>query len=348
MESIYRAAMQRRRARNFARRDLETALCPIVSIGNLTTGGVGKTPAVQWLARALQSEGWIVGIAARGYGGKASDAGALVSDGKTVFLDAFQAGDEPILHARNLPGAVVAIAKQRDFAVALCLDNGAQIVILDDGFQFWSLPRAFDLILLDAKNPFGNGHLLPWGRLREETAALSRADAILLTRCARATPEEIESAHAEIEKWTNAPIFASNHAPRDLREEPGGDVLPLGFLRRRDIKAFAGLADNAQFYDALKTLGAGRMTRLKRERGDHHAWKAADFAWFEDAPSINIHQAGIFNALPVVTTEKDATKLDAQWFGGPLLSLRIALEINEKDALLALITSKIGSAPPSK
>lgn len=333
--------MQRRRAANLARRAFQTAPCPMVSVGNLTTGGTGKTPAVQWLASALQNQGFTIGIAARGYGGQLSDSGALVSDGKTTFLSAKEAGDEATLHARNLSGAVVAIAKNRELAVQLCVQNGAEIVILDDGFQFWSLPRAFDLVLLDAQKPFGNGHLLPQGRLREEPAALSRASAILLTRCDRASNEEIEDSVCEIEKWTSAPVFASNHAPRDLRNEKSGEILPLGFLERRDIKAFAGLADNAQFYRALQKLGAGRLTKLRRERGDHHVWKPSDFLWFEDAPAINAHHAEIFAALPVVTSEKDAVKLDARWFGGPLYSLRIALEMAEETELLRIISEEL-------
>ncbi len=334
--------MQRRCAANLARREKQTAPCPIISVGNLTTGGTGKTPAVQWLARALQKEGWKVGVAARGYGGVLSQQGALVIDGKTT---AREAGDEAVLHARNLENAIVAIAKNRHQAVEICIENGAQIVILDDGFQFWSLPRAFDLVLLDAKSPFGNGHLLPRGRLREEKAALSRADAILLTRISRATPDELQQARAAIEACSDAQIWLSNHVPRELRDEKTGAAEALGFLKRRDIKAFAGLADNAQFYEALHDLGAGRITRLRQERGDHHVWKKADFAWFADAPAINAHQNEIFAAQPTITTEKDAVKLDPNWFEGPLFSLGIELEIEAHNALLALIRSKIGAAP---
>ncbi len=336
--------MQRRRAQNMARRELEIAPCPIISVGNLTTGGTGKTPAVQWLARALQNRGCKVGIAARGYGGTLSDAGALVSKGKTPLLNAIQAGDEAVLHARNLPGAVVAIAKDRHVAVQICVDNGAEIVILDDGFQFWSLPRDFDLVLLDAKNPFGNGHLLPFGRLREEKSALKRASAILLTRCDRASQVEIDQNRLEIGRHTFAPIYLSSHAPKSLRDEASGDILPLSFLKRREIKAFAGLADNSQFYEALKNLGATPIHRLKRERGDHYKWQKRDFEWFENAPSINKFQAEGFARLPVVTTEKDAVKLDLAWFEAPVLSLRIALEIEGEAALLAQIAGKI--SPP--
>ncbi len=339
MESIYRAAMQRRRAASLQRRALEPAPCPIISVGNLTTGGTGKTPAVQWLCRALQNEGWRVGIAARGHGGTSCAAGALVCDGKTTFLDAAQAGDEAVLHARNLPGAIVAIAKDRHRAVEICVENSAQIVVLDDGFQFWSLPRAFDLVLLDAKNPFGNNHLLPWGRLREEKTALRRASAILLTRCGRASKEDLELARLEIGRWTFAPIFTSNHAPRDLRNETSGEIIELSWLRRRTVKALAGLADNAQFYDALQGLDEQKIVRLKREYGDHHAWKSRDIQWPD--PSINAYQSGQFEALPVVTTEKDAVKLHSDWFDGPLFSLRIELRIAAEADLLALIRRDI-------
>lgn len=335
--------MERRRAANLARRATQTAPCPILSVGNLTTGGTGKTPAVQWLARALQNAGWRVGVAARGYGGSLSDAGALVSDGKTTLATPGDAGDEAILHARNLSSAVVAVAKNRALAVEMCAQGGAQIVILDDGFQFWSLPRALDLVLLDAKRPWGNGHLLPRGRLREERAALKRAGAILLTRCDRASREEIDRTRGEIGRDTFAPIFLSRHAPRDWRDERSSEILPLELFRGGDIKAFAGLADNAQFYDSLKTLGAQRIYRLRKERGDHHAWRKTDFEWFQDAPSINAHQSENFARLPVVTTEKDAVKLDPDWFDGPLFSLRIALEIEDEAALLALIKGKISA-----
>ncbi|HEX8463208.1 MAG TPA: tetraacyldisaccharide 4'-kinase [Abditibacterium sp.] len=342
METLYRALMSRRRAHNLARAALETVPCPIICVGNLTTGGTGKTPAVQWLAQSLQNRGWKVGIAARGYGGSASDAGMLVSDGRPPFKSALEAGDEAVLHARNLPSAVVAIAKNRHRAVEVCVQNGAQIVILDDGFQFWSLPRVFDLVLLDAKQPWGNKHLLPRGRLREEPASLRRASAILLTRCDRTSAEEIEKTRLEIGRFSFAPIFLSRHAPRDLRNEKSGEIIDLGFLKRREIKACAGLADNSQFYASLSRLGAAQITRLKRERGDHHNWKLGDFRW-QGAPPLNDHQRLVFERLPLVTTEKDAVKLNLDWFGGPVLSLRIQLEIENEGELQRLIWSKLSS-----
>ncbi len=325
--------MSRRRARNLERRARETAFCPIISVGNLTTGGTGKTPTVQWLVRVLQARGQRVGVAARGYGGRLSETGALVSDGQTTFLSATDAGDEAVLHARNLPDCVVAIGADRHRAVALCVEAGAQIVVLDDGFQYWSLPRDFELVLLDAKRPFGNGRLLPLGRLREERAALERADAVVLTRADRPKMDELERNRSEVEHWTKAPIFDAFHAPRDLRDEKLGETLPLSHLKAQDVCAFAGLADNTQFYRLVRELTGLPVDTPLRERGDHYKWKKHDFwQW----------TSGALGGKPLVTTEKDAVKIDPDWFQESLLSLRIELRFRaDEDALVKLILDKL-------
>jgi tetraacyldisaccharide-1-P 4'-kinase len=155
----------------------------------------------------------------------------------------------------------------------------------------------------------------------------------------------MQKSRAEIEACSDAQIWLSNHVPRRLRDEKTGADEKLSFLKRRDIKAFAGLADNAQFYDSLHELGAGYITRLKQERGDHHVWKKTDFSWFQNAPAINAHQNEIFAAQPTITTEKDAVKLDSAWFDGPLFSLCIELEIEAQNAFMALIRSNLGVAP---
>ncbi len=341
-EPLYRRAMRRRRAANLQLRERVSAPCPIISVGNLTTGGTGKTPATQWIARALQKRGLTVGVALRGYGGKVGDAGALVSDGNQTFLAPQTVGDEAVLHALSLPGAIITVAKNRHRAVELALQNGAQIVILDDGFQFWSLPRAFDLVLLDAKHPWGNGHLLPVGRLREEKTELGRADAVLLTRVERPSLEELARTHAQIRELTDAPVFESWHKPKDLRVESSGEILPLSNLKNVRVKAFAGLADNAQFYRMLRSLGVSFLNTLIRERGDHHAWKKRDFSW--TVPDATVMGANTERAfMATVTTEKDAVKVDPAWFSTPLWSLRIALEVrDDANELEELIWKSLG------
>ncbi|BCM94034.1 tetraacyldisaccharide 4'-kinase [Abditibacteriota bacterium] len=329
--------MSRRRENNLARQQRETAPCPIISVGNLTTGGTGKTPTVQWLVRQLQRFGWKVGVAARGYGGTHSERGNLVSDGQKTLLTAVEAGDEAVLHARNLPGAIVAIAQNRHLAVDLCVQHGAQVVVLDDGFQFWSLPRVFDLVLLDAKRPWGNGRLLPLGRLREERAALARASAILLTRADRPTMEELDYNRREIRLWTKVPIFEAFHAPLDVRDEKSGARLPLTSLKNQDVRAFAGLADNTQFYKLVRELTGRPVDTPLRERGDHHKWKKRDlYQW----------TSGRIGGTPLITTEKDAVKIDHSWVNEQLLSLRIALRLRDgEDDLMELISQSLRDYP---
>ena len=207
----------------------------------------------------------------------------------------------------------------------MCVQAGAQIVVLDDGFQFWSLPRVFDRVLLDAKRPFGNGRLLPIGRLREERAALARASAILLTRADRPTMTELEFTYREVRHWTQAPIFEAFHAPLDLRDEKSGAILPLTTLKHRDVRAFAGLADNTQFYRMVRELTARTVDTPLRERGDHHQWRKRDlWQW----------TSGRLDNTPLVTTEKDAVKVNPDWVDAPLFSLRIALRLLDSETEL--------------
>jgi tetraacyldisaccharide 4'-kinase len=323
LESLYAHFMRKRRSTNLAKRHEFTPSCPIISVGNITTGGTGKTPAVQWLTRVLQQEGYKVGIAGRGYKGSLSKVGALVSDGQKTFLTATEAGDEAFLHARNLTGAIVAIGANRQQAVELCTQNNADVVILDDGFQFWSLPRNFDLVLLDAQKPLGpNGKLLPVGRLREEPEVLSRADAILFTRSQGSNKAELE---ALVRKYSIAPIFYSIHAPLDLKNELTGETLPLEWLSSQKIEALAGLANNQQFFSSLRNLQADIQNEINGH--DHQTWSG------EERKN---------QKYPLIVTEKDAVKMNFENHSTlPVLSLRIGLDIENENELRTLILGKL-------
>ena len=303
----------------------------IISVGNLTTGGTGKTPTVQWLARRFENAGITTAIVARGYGGEYSARGAIVSDGKTVLLNAAQAGDEAVLHARALPSTPVVIGRDRVAATKIALKKfSPQVVLLDDGFQFWSLARDFDLVLLDARKPFGNGKLLPIGRLREPKNELKRAAGVLLTRADKASALELENAETEIRRFTDAPIFRSSHAPVFLREEKTGARIEFSELNQKRVAAFSALANNADFFESIQARGADVVSTLAR--GDHHAWR-------EDEIRNFAREAKSKGAQVLITSEKDAVKLNASWSEMPIWSLVIELKVENESEFWELIST---------
>lgn len=319
--AIYRALYERRKAQ-FSREPVDVGV-PVISVGNITLGGTGKTPCVQWVARELQKNGWRVTIVSRGYGGELSQAGAVVADGKSIILNAQQAGDEPLLHARSLPGVAVVIGIDRVRAARIAVTQcGATIVVLDDGFQFYSLQRNLDIVLLDARRPFNNGHLMPAGRLREPPESLQRAGAIVLTRCAMATAEEIAATRASIKEFSQAPIFQSNHVSVGVRNEDNGQIKPLETLKNRRVVALSALAHNEQFANSLEMCGAHVVAHERRR--DHHAWREKEVRSF----AVKAKSLG---AELLLTTEKDAVKIDAAWSEPlPLYSLVIRLDFGDE------------------
>src|SRR5579862_6408753 len=173
---------------------------PVISIGNISTGGTGKTPMTQSLSRHFQDAGWRVAILSRGYRGAREGAEAVVSDeaGK-VLLSAEEAGDEPVLLAKSLPGIPVIVGKDRRRSGRMAVERfNPQFVLLDDGLQYWQLARDLDVVLIDAKRPFDNGYPLPRGLLREPKRNIRRASVIVVTRSDRIDREERESLEREL------------------------------------------------------------------------------------------------------------------------------------------------------
>lgn len=340
-ETIYHAVYRRRRDHWLRTGRKEGKLgIPVISVGNLTTGGTGKTPAVQWIVRELQARGRRPAVVARGYGGSQSQHGAVVSDGVHILLDAAAAGDEPLLHARNLLGVPVVIGRDRVAAVRAIVEKfDADVIVLDDGFQYWSLPRSFDLVLLDARRPFGNGRLLPVGRLREPTAELRRADAVVLTRADLASPQQLEEARRGIAQCTTAPIWTARHAPSSIREEAQARHWPIEVLLGARIAVIAALADNAAVIETLRNCGCViGPTMMKR---DHHGWNEREVRRFSGAAAAFFGQEPAVKCA-VVTTEKDAVKMQPQWTSPwPLWSLAIEMSIDDGAALMAQIEASI-------
>ena len=209
------------RSRLYDRGALKTSTlpCKVVSIGNITVGGTGKTPMTIFLADRLKRKHINPVILSRGYGGSATDSGGMVTDGQTLAMDSVCSGDEPFLMASLLEGVPVFVGKRRmESAMEACLRFHPDVFILDDGFQHRALHRDVDILLFDAEHPLGNGFLLPRGELREPVSNLERGDLFVLTRAER---RDIALKHFReclerfkvSEKVRKTPVFTCRHKP---------------------------------------------------------------------------------------------------------------------------------------
>jgi tetraacyldisaccharide 4'-kinase len=277
------------------------AAVPVVSVGNLTLGGTGKTPMVEWAARWYRERGVRVAILSRGYG---QDDG--VNDEGRVL-------EENLPDVPHLQGADR--ARLAEVAVA---ELEAELLVLDDGFQHRRLARDLDVVLLDALEPFGLGRLFPRGLLREPVRSLRRAGVVVLSRADLVDPAERAAIRAEAERragplrWVEA-----RHAPLDLSDAEGR-AEPLEPLAGRSVAAFCGIGNPEGFRRTLLPLC--RTLAGFRTWPDHHVYSAADVA------EITAWVRGLGADL-VLTTQKDLVKLRAQSLGAvPLRALRIGLE----------------------
>ena len=312
--------------------------CLVVVVGNLTVGGTGKTPVVEKFARALHDRGRKVAILSRGYKSKSAPLWKkwwwslthaepppprVVSDGTTVLLDSEVAGDEPYMLARNLPGVIVLVDKDRVKAGEYAIKKfGCDTLVLDDGFQYLPLKGRLNLLLVDKTNPFGNGHLLPRGILREPIKHLKRASYIFLTKSNGQRAPELEALIAAHNP--HADIIECAHRPRYLqRFGVAADApevrVPLEFLRGRRVFAFSGIATPESFEKFLRDLGA---KLVGRERFlDHYRFDKEDLA---ELFAMAQHE----RADCLVTTEKDAVRISEDLVCPlPLYYLRLEIEI---------------------
>jgi tetraacyldisaccharide 4'-kinase len=268
----------------------------VISAGNLSVGGTGKTPVVIAICRYLQSKGFRVAVLSRGYGGTMSHAGGVVSDGEHIFATSAQAGDEPLLIARKLPGVVVLVGKDRRKTARKATEQfGCDVLVLDDGFQYWQLHRDVDLVLLDGERPLGNGWTLPAGILREPVEHLQRADALLVqgegTLCAALT-----------QTFPFTPCFTWQKSAAGIRQLHHVETRSqAGALSGKRVFALAAIASFESFRRTLEQLGA-QMVGVRR-LPDHHRYSPADIL---EAQRL----ARECGAEVIVVTEKDAVKLE--------------------------------------
>ena len=273
----------------------------VISVGNLSVGGTGKTLATMKLARELSAAGTRVAVLSRGYRRASREPMAVVSTPTEVRLSTAEAGDEPCLLATSLPGVpvLVGVDRRRSGRHAIT-EFGAEVLILDDGFQYWSLHKDREIVLVDAFQPASRDHLLPRGLLREPWSHLRRAHEVWITHAQLAPPERVARLAQQVARAApHAALRYTEHRPLHLRA-PGGGTEPVEMLRGRRVLALSGLGNPGQFEAMLAALGA-EVTPQRYP--DHYPFSAAD---------IRAIAAAVDAETLVVTTAKDAVRLPAE------------------------------------
>ena len=299
--------------------------CPVISIGNLTVGGTGKTPVVEKLARDLTDRGRKVAILSRGYKsvrrkGIAGDTAPvrIVSEGGALLLDSKTAGDEPFMLAKNLRGVAVVVDKDRVACARHAVTElESDLLILDDGLQYLRLHRRFDIVLIDREAPFGNEHILPRGTLREPPENLLRATHILITKC---DGSDLSELHQRIRCYNRtAPIIECRHRPVDLQDFTTGESLPIASLQGLRAASLSAIASPESFEQGLRKLGVS--LELTQSFADHHRYSKRELTRF-------LKRCTRRGVSCILTTEKDAVRMPRLLNQElPIRYLRIEIEI---------------------
>ena len=311
---------------------------PVVSVGNLTMGGTGKTPLVSYLAEHFIAEGFKPAVISRGYGGSARSAISIVSDGKTIFMNPDECGDEPWLHANEVPGLVVAVGKRRILPCQYVIDAfGCDLILLDDGFQHMNVARTVDLVLFDVNVFAGNSRVFPGGELREPVTALERADAFILT----GSNKNNASRTAQIEellknRFPQKKIFifscsysvARKYSPRGRSEGPTSIAV-------REIPSkvlcFCGIANPDRLREMLELHDIPYVQFLTFP--DHYRYTKDTVRVLQDLAEEK-------NAVGLLTTEKDVHKI-LPIYDLPLPLFTLPLEYNTNEAFNSFLDDSI-------
>ncbi len=307
----------RNRLFDFGGRQIHRAAVPVVSVGNLTLGGTGKTPCVEWVARFYRDRGVQVAIVSRGYG---------ASTGRN---------DEAMVLEENLPDVPHLQDPDRFAAARRAVEElESEMVVLDDGFQHRQLHRDLDIVLIDATQPPARDSLFPRGTLRESAKGLRRAGAILLTRCDQVPTAELETIRAWLaRRWPHTTVAMTEHRPVSLvRGE--GEAEPVEMLAGRPVGAFCGIGNPAAFRRTLESLQA-KVTEF-RAFPDHHGYSRADMdelnRWANQLPADAI----------IATTQKDWVKLRVNSLAGrPLWAVRIGLAFRDGETDFGTVLERV-------
>jgi tetraacyldisaccharide 4'-kinase len=273
--------------------------CPVVSLGNVTVGGSGKTPLAELAALTLVALGAAPVVVSRGYG-RATRGVQVVADRQGVRLGARAAGDEPLLLAERLPGIPVIVGENRFEAGRHAVEaHGASVIVLDDGFQNRTISKNLEILAVSARAPWGNGRLFPRGQLRESLSSLRRSHVVVVTN--PSGDDEVDAITRTLRLQDSpAPVVTARYEALEARRAVDGARLPLSELRGRRLLGFGGLASPRSFMETLRGLGVPLAGFV--EFGDHHWYGEADLAEVT-------RRARLAGAEGLITTEKDAVRL---------------------------------------
>ncbi|MBF0379486.1 MAG: tetraacyldisaccharide 4'-kinase [Magnetococcales bacterium] len=297
------------------------APCPVISVGNITAGGTGKTPTVIWLAQYYQSQGRKVAVVSRGYRQQSKAEVTVVATAQKIVTTTPQAADEAVLIAQQLPGVTVITGPNRSKTIAVATEQyGCNIIIMDDAFQHMQVKREFDLVLLDCNAPFSNGHILPGGLLREYPESINRCDGVIITRADDQTKlKRTEDLLGQIAPNINS--CSAIHQPTKWQKLANTGAkhpatVPLDGLKNIDVLAFCGIAKPEKFFTTIESLAISAIYTSSFE--DHHLFT-------DNTINELVKKARSIKAQALICTEKDAVKIQQFSSDLPIYALSIKL-----------------------
>ncbi|MBR5797039.1 MAG: tetraacyldisaccharide 4'-kinase [Phascolarctobacterium sp.] len=306
--------------------------CCVISIGNITVGGTGKTPTAQKMADLIKRMGYRVVILNRGYRSHWDKEIGVVSDGNKIFMTAYEAGDEAYLMAKTLPGIPVVIGKNRAITGKYAVEKlNAEVIIMDDGYQHWHLERDLDVVLVDTLNMFGNGCVLPRGMLREPLENLNRGDLFLLTKTDQSSILSRMQLRKTIGKYNSkAPVVESVHHPKNFVEIADWykgitqNHLELSELEGKNVMVFSAIGNPSSFEQTLSGIGLNIKEAVRYP--DHHDYGMLEMQYI-------LERASSHNAVAMITTSKDAVKIPTEFIYSsreiPLYILNMDIQVTD-------------------
>lgn len=306
--------------------------CCVISIGNITVGGTGKTPTAQKMAAIIKDMGYRVVILNRGYRSHWGKDIGVVSDGEKIYMTAYEAGDEAYLMAKTLPGIPVIIGKNRAVTGRYAVNKmKAEVIIMDDGYQHWQLERDLDIVLVDTLNMFGNGCVLPRGTLREPLHNLDRGDIFLLTKTDQSSILSRHQLRKTIGRYNaKAPIIESVHHPKNFVEIADWykgivqNYKELDELQGKNVMVFSAIGNPSSFEQTLSSIGVNILEAVRYP--DHHDYGMLEMQYINELASKE-------NAVAMITTAKDAVKIPTEFIYSerkiPLYILNMEIQVTD-------------------